>query len=148
MTRAAVEERVRADRHEGRRRQRSSRSSASANVLTVGKTTEDGLASSFQIRVGNPPSLDGDVDESRISRDVQERGCRCVRRRTSTSACRLSSTNSASRATTRAVHPSAREGPRRRLDRSSRTARASLLASSAAAWPSSIDSLKTADHGG
>jgi hypothetical protein len=51
-------------------------------------------------------------------------------------------------AITRAVDPSAREGPRRRLDRSSRTPRASLLASSAAAWPSSIDSLKTADHGG
>ena len=44
---------------------------ANANVLTVGQETKDGLASSFQIRVGNPPSMDG-ADESRISRDVQE----------------------------------------------------------------------------
>ena len=41
-----------------------------ANVLTVGKATEDGLASSFQIRVGNPPNLPADFDETRISRDV------------------------------------------------------------------------------
>ena len=44
---------------------------ANANVLTVGQETKDGLASSFQIRVGNPPSMDS-ADESRISRDVQE----------------------------------------------------------------------------
>ena len=42
----------------------------SANVLTVGQTSADGLASSFQIRVGNPPNLAADFDESRISRDV------------------------------------------------------------------------------
>jgi preprotein translocase subunit SecF len=42
-----------------------------ANVLTVGDTTDEGLASQFQIRVGNPPNLPADFDESRISRDVQ-----------------------------------------------------------------------------
>jgi len=44
---------------------------ATANVLTVGRETPEGLASSFQIRVGNPPNMVG-IDESRISRDVQE----------------------------------------------------------------------------
>ncbi len=44
---------------------------ASANVLTVGDQAADGSASSFQIRVGNPPQMDG-IDESRIAREVQE----------------------------------------------------------------------------
>lgn len=44
---------------------------ANANVLTVGEETPEGLASSFQIRVGNPPNMPVDFDESRISRDVQ-----------------------------------------------------------------------------
>jgi SecD/SecF fusion protein len=44
---------------------------ASANVLTVGEKTAEGLASSFQIRVGNPPRIPEGFDESRITRDVQ-----------------------------------------------------------------------------
>ncbi len=43
---------------------------ANANVLTVGEETKDGLASKFQIRVGNPPNIPADFDETRISRDV------------------------------------------------------------------------------
>jgi len=71
FTRAGFEERVRA---------LGSRESgdiivsqlASANVLTVGKTSADGLGSQFQIRVGNPPSLPRDFDESRITRAIVE----------------------------------------------------------------------------
>ncbi|MEY4117640.1 MAG: hypothetical protein RLZZ116_968 [Planctomycetota bacterium] len=43
---------------------------ASANVLTVGEISANGLASGFQIRVGNPVNLPADFEESRISRDV------------------------------------------------------------------------------
>ena len=43
---------------------------ASANVLTIGQASENGLGSSFQIRVGNPTNLPADFDEARISRDV------------------------------------------------------------------------------
>lgn len=43
-----------------------------ANVLTIGEETKDGLASSFQVRVGNPTNLPADFDETRISRDVVE----------------------------------------------------------------------------
>ncbi|MFM7133785.1 MAG: protein translocase subunit SecD, partial [Planctomycetota bacterium] len=43
---------------------------ASANVLTVGDPGPDGRASSFQIRVGNPPAAGGELDESRITREV------------------------------------------------------------------------------
>jgi SecD/SecF fusion protein len=42
----------------------------SANVLTVGEPNAQGLASSFQIRVGNPTNTPADFDESTISRDV------------------------------------------------------------------------------
>lgn len=42
----------------------------SANVLTVGEPNAQGLASSFQIRVGNPTNTPVDFDESTISRDV------------------------------------------------------------------------------
>jgi len=69
LTRAAVEERVRAVGAKAGDDIVVSQLK-SANVLTVGKTTGDGLASSFQIRVGNPPNLAADFDESRISRDV------------------------------------------------------------------------------
>jgi SecD/SecF fusion protein len=43
---------------------------ASANVLTVGESSADGLGSQFQIRVGNPPSPPADFDEARITREV------------------------------------------------------------------------------
>jgi len=42
----------------------------SANVLTVGEPNTQGLASSFQIRVGNPTNTPEGFDESTISRDV------------------------------------------------------------------------------
>ncbi len=42
----------------------------SANVLTVGESTSDGLASKFQVRVGNPSEIPEGFDETRISRDI------------------------------------------------------------------------------
>ncbi len=41
-----------------------------ANVLTVGEPTADGLASKFQVRVGNPSPVPDGFDETRISRDI------------------------------------------------------------------------------
>jgi SecD/SecF fusion protein len=69
FTRAAVEERVRAIGAANPNDIVVSQL-ASANVLTVGETSKDGLGSQFQIRVGNPPNPPEDFDEARITRDV------------------------------------------------------------------------------
>ncbi len=69
LTRQAVEDRVR-DIGKSAGSDAIVAQLANANVLTVGEETDDGLASSFLIRVGNPPDMTG-LDETRISRDVQ-----------------------------------------------------------------------------
>ena len=69
FTRAAVEERVRAIGAASPNDIVVSQL-ASANVLTVGETSKDGLGSQFQIRVGNPPNPPEGFDEATITRDV------------------------------------------------------------------------------
>ncbi len=69
FTRAAVEERVRAIGAANPTDIVVSQL-ASANVLTVGDTSADGLGSQFQIRVGNPPNPPEGFDEATITRDV------------------------------------------------------------------------------
>ncbi len=69
LGREAVEKRVRAigERADGNI---SIEQLRSANVLRVGEASAEGLASSFQIRVGNPTRLPEGFDESTISRDI------------------------------------------------------------------------------